>query len=174
MNVSWGGSVTGVVASPADFDFGPEDAAVLLRRHTEILELVAHGASRRLMLDRIVTAIEGLIPESVASILIYDRSGERLRHGSATRLPSDYLAAIDGIVPGPSAGSCGTAAYLNERVIAEDVMSDLRWRGFRGIAHDAGLAACWSTPIGGRDGRPVGTFAVYHREPHRPTPRELR
>ena len=34
------------------------------------------------------------------------------------------------------------------------------------------MRSCWSTPIEGRDGLPIGTFAVYHSRPHRPTRRE--
>ena len=32
-----------------------------------------------------------------------------MRHGSAPNLPGAYSAAIDGLAPGPLAGSCGTA-----------------------------------------------------------------
>ncbi|MFQ6171388.1 ATP-binding protein [Oryzobacter sp. R7] len=172
MTRPWAASLDADAAD--DVGFSPEDAAALLRRHTEILDLVARGASRRLMLDRVVVAIEELIPDSFASILLYDRARRRLRHGSDTRLPASYMATIDGIEPGPSAGSCGTAAYLNRRVVVQDVRTDDRWRDFREAAREAGVVACWSTPIGGRDGRPVGTFALYHREPHEPSAREQR
>jgi PAS domain S-box-containing protein len=89
-------------------------------------------------------------------------------------LPRSYLAAVDGIKVGPSAGSCGTAAYLDRRVIVDDVRDDPLWTDYRAAAADAGLVACWSTPIPGRDGRPAGTFAVYHKHPCRPSARELR
>ncbi len=36
-----------------------------------------------------------------------------------------------------------------------------------------GLRACWSTPIFARDGRVIGTFALYYREPRSPNPRQL-
>ena len=32
--------------------------------------------------------------------------------------------------------------------------------------------ACWSTPIFSSDGKVIGTFAVYYREPRSPTPRQ--
>ncbi|MFC7504117.1 ATP-binding protein [Nocardioides sp. CPCC 206347] len=156
------------------FDFGPQDAAVVLRRHTEILELIAAAAPLKTMLERILQAIEELIPDAYCSILLLDRSGQRLHHGAAPRLPSAYIVAIDGLRPGPSAGSCGTAAYLNERVIVPDVRLDPRWQEYRQAAQAAGLVACWSTPIPGREGFPSGTFAVYHRRPQQPSARELR
>jgi len=40
------------------------------------------------------------------------------------------------------------------------------------LAH--GLPACWSTPILSADGRVLGTFALYYREPREPGPGEQR
>ena len=70
------------------------------------------------------------------------------------------------------AGSCGTAAALGTPVIAVDVRTDPRWAAYRVVAQAAGLRSCWSTPIRGRDGGIVGTFAVYHGDPHSPSARE--
>ena len=63
-------------------------------------------------------------------------------------------------------------AALNTAVVAIDVRTDARWVDYRDAAVAAGMQSCWSTPIEGRDGLPVGTFAVYHATPHRPTGRE--
>lgn len=155
------------------YDFAPQDAAVLLRWHAQILELVAAAAPLRDMLEGIIVALEELIPDACCSILLLDRSGTTLHHGAAPHLPSDYLSFIDGMQVGPFAGSCGAAAYLNERVVATDVRTDPRWIRFRAKAVLADVVSCWSTPIAGRSGAPIGTFAVYHREPHQPSLREL-
>src|SRR5205823_4758716 len=37
-----------------------------------------------------------------------------------------------------------------------------------------GLRACWSTPIFSTDGKVLGTFAMYYREPRTPAEAELR
>jgi PAS domain S-box-containing protein len=161
-------------AAGAEFEFAPSDAAVVLRRHTEVLELIAGAAPLTTTLDAILLSIEELIPGSYCSVLLLDRSRERLFHGAAPRLPDAYLLAIDGLRPGPWAGSCGTAAHTNQRVIATDVRIDPRWPDFREAAVAAGLLACWSTPIIGKAGFPSGTFAVYHHQPHQPSDRELR
>ena len=63
----------------------------------------------------------------MCSILLLDEDGRHLRHGAAPSLPSAYVEAIDGVAIGPSVGSCGTAAYLGERVVVEDVRSDPLW-----------------------------------------------
>jgi C4-dicarboxylate-specific signal transduction histidine kinase len=82
------------------------------------------------------------------------------------------MAAIDGIVIGPSVGSCGTAAYRREPVVVSDIATDPLWADFRDLALGHGLRACWSTPILSSEGRVMGTFAIYYREPRTPTPHE--
>ncbi len=66
---------------------------------------------------------------------------------------------------GPRVGSCGTAAFLRERVWVADIANDPLWADFRDLALDSGLRACWSTPIFATDSTLLGTFALYHREP---------
>lgn len=148
------------------------DARVLLERQTEVLELIAATAPLRTTLERLLTSLEELLVTGRCSVLLLDRDGTTLRHGSAPGLPESYVSAIDGMSIGPSAGSCGTAAHGNEQVVAVDIRTDERWRDFRGLAERAGLRSCWSTPIVGRSGRPIGTFAVYHDRPHEPTRRQ--
>jgi two-component system cell cycle sensor histidine kinase PleC len=147
-----------------------DDATAVLDHQTEVMEQIAAGASLSTVLDSVVRALEELMPGSRCSILLLDERGT-LRHGSAPTLPSDYSAAIDGLEPGPFAGSCGTAAYLGKPVIAVDVDTDPRWKQFRDLAATHGLRSCWSSPI--RSGEQiVGTFAVYHGVPYEPYRRD--
>src|SRR5207237_1363680 len=95
------------------------------------------------------------------------------RHGAAPSLPKAYIDAIDGSVVGPSAGSCGTAAYLAEPVIVSDIANDPLWTNYRNVALPHGLRACWSSPILSSEGKVLGTFAIYYREPRSPTPQQL-
>ncbi|MEZ5256748.1 MAG: HAMP domain-containing sensor histidine kinase [Ilumatobacteraceae bacterium] len=147
-----------------------DEVVAVLDRQTAVMEALASGAPLPAVLDSVVLALEGLMPNSRCSILLLDGEG-RLRHGSAPTLPQPYSAAIDGLLPGPVAGSCGTAVYLDAPVIARDVATDDRWVQFRELAADHGLRACWSSPI--RSGaRVVGTFAVYHPFTYRPDQRD--
>ncbi len=99
--------------------------------------------------------------------------GQRLRPGSAPSLPEAYWGAIDsGIEIGPSAGSCGTAAFRKEPVIVSDIASDPLWEGPREFTLSFGLRACWSMPIIRRDGIVLGTIALYYREPRAPCARD--
>jgi PAS domain S-box-containing protein len=150
----------------------PDDARQMLDGQVEVLELIAVAAPLGEVLTRILTSLEHLMPGARCSVLLLDREHGTLHHGAAPSLPGPYVAAIDGMTIGDGAGSCGSAAALNAPVIATDVRSDPRWVDFRHLAAEAGLQSCWSTPIEGPDGRPVGTFAVYHSHPHCPSERE--
>jgi two-component system cell cycle sensor histidine kinase PleC len=149
-----------------------EDSRDMLDRQAEVLELIARAAPLPDVLDRILSSLEHLMPGASCSVLLLDREQGTLHHGAGPSLPDAYVVAIDGLSIGESAGSCGTAAALNIPVIAVDVRLDPRWIDYREAALAAGLVSCWSTPIEGHDGLPVGTFAVYHPEPHEPTMRE--
>jgi PAS domain S-box-containing protein len=95
-----------------------------------------------------------------------------LRHGAAPNLPKAYTDAIDGLAIGHSVGSCGSAAYRAEQVIVSDIATDPLWDSFRDLALTHSLRACWSTPIFSSEGKVIGTFAMYYREPRSPSPRE--
>lgn len=155
-------------------DLNQSDTAALLQRQMQVLELVATAAPVPVALNAILVALEDLIPGAQCSILIMDSAGSALRHGAAPSLPTGYLSAIDGLEPGPQAGSCGTAAFLGQPVVAEDIRADDRWRHYRTAALQHGLLSCWSSPIFSSSGRTVGTFAVYHGYTHSPTQRERR
>ena len=150
----------------------PDDVRAMLERQTEVLELIAGAAPLADVLTAILRSLEQLMPGGRCSVLLLNREQRTLHHGAAPSLPEDYIASIDGMSIGDGAGSCGTAAALNVPVVAPDVRADPRWVDFRDAASAAGLRSCWSTPIEGYDGLPVGTFAVYHLHPHRPTRRE--
>jgi signal transduction histidine kinase len=131
--------------------------------------MIARGDSRALILDALCRLVEELASGSLSSILLVDPSANRLRHGGAPSLPGPYTEAIDGVVIGPCAGSCGTAAYRAEPVIVSDIATDPLWVDYRDLALTHGLRACWSTPMLSSAGKVLGTFAIYYREPRSPT-----
>ncbi len=132
--------------------------------------MVAKGNSLAEILDSLCRLVEAQPGEVLASILLVD--GNRLRHGGAPSLPKAYTDAINGIMIGPSAGSCGTAAFRGEPVIAEDIATDPLWVDYRALALPHSLRACWSTPVFAPRGEVIATFAMYYREPRRPTQRD--
>ncbi|MBP8226439.1 MAG: GAF domain-containing protein, partial [Pararheinheimera sp.] len=50
-------------------------------------------------------------------------------------------------------GSCGTAAYLGQRVIVEDVRVHPYWQPYQALVDIAGIRSCWSEPIKNRQGK---------------------
>ncbi|MBF9066735.1 SpoIIE family protein phosphatase [Streptacidiphilus sp. NEAU-YB345] len=134
-----------------------------------LLEQIARDAPLAEVLDGMCRAIEKLSPHVLSSVLLLDESGTRLLHGAAPSLPDFYNEAIDGCEIGPREGSCGTAAYRREMVVVNEIATDPLWTDYRELAGQAGLAACWSSPVMSSTGELLGTFAMYHR-----TPRPLR
>src|SRR5881275_523855 len=144
----------------------------LLAGENRVLEMVAKGDSLAEILDKLCLLVEEQSSDVLASILLMDPNGKQLRHGAAPNLPKTYTEAIDGAFIGPAVGSCGTAAYRAEQVIVSDIAADPLWADFRDLALTHSLRACWSTPIFSSEGKVIGTFAMYYREPRSPSPRE--
>ena len=65
-----------------------------------------------------------------------------------------------------------TANGEQRLVKAKDIATDPLWDPFRDLALTHSLRACWSTPIFSSEGKVIGTFAMYYREPRSPSPRE--
>jgi diguanylate cyclase (GGDEF)-like protein len=157
---------------PASVGSAPSPASRLVR-HSEILDLIVQNAPLPEILAFIASVVEREIPDALASILLLDEEGLRVRVGAGLSLPAEYNAAIEGALIGPSAGTCGTAAYHKRVVITPDIALDPAWDEWRAAAEPHGLVACWSTPFLGLHDRVLGTFAVYFTEPRSPTPDEL-
>jgi len=136
--------------------------------HDVMLEMVAKGKPLNEILNAIVQAIEAEDSTSLCSILLLDKEGKHLLSGAAPSLPDFYNDAIDGVEIGMGVGSCGTAAYLGERVVVEDIMNHAYWQPYAPLAAQASLGACWSEPIIASNGHVLGTFAIYHRKPTKP------
>jgi PAS domain S-box-containing protein len=147
-------------------------AEVLLAGEKRLLEMIARGDSRTVLLDALCRLVEEVAAGSVSSILLLDPNANCLRHGAAPSLPTPYTKAIDGAVIGPAVGSCGTAAYRRQPVIVSDIATDPLWADYRELALAHGLRACWSTPILSSEGKVLGTFATYYREPRSPIQQE--
>ncbi len=147
-------------------------AESLLAGQKRLLEMVARGATLTQILDSLCLLVEEQTSDVFASILLLDSNGKQLRHGGAPSLPKAYTEALNGSEIGPSAGSCGTAAYTGKQVIVSDIASDPLWANYREFALAHSLRACWSTPIFSSEAKVIGTFAMYYREPRSPSLRD--
>lgn len=134
----------------------------LLRGRNDVLQMLAQGAPTDVVLESLVLGAEHVAPGLRCAVLLLDRAQGTLHHGAAPSLPEFYNDAIDGLAIGPRVGSCGSAAFLGERIIVEDVMVHPNWEGYRDLARRAGIRASWSEPVRSSTGDVLGTFAMYY------------
>ncbi|PEN08302.1 hypothetical protein CRI93_04080 [Longimonas halophila] len=140
-------------------------------QHT-ILEQIATETPLPEVLANIVSLAEAHSPMARGSVLLYDAEENSMRHSAAPHLPDAYVNAIDGIVVGPTVGSCGAAMHHNAQVVSEDIAHDPRWADYRDLALKHDLRSCWSTPIRNEEGEVLGTFALYYPDTRVPAPAE--
>jgi PAS domain S-box-containing protein len=145
----------------------------LRSRERQLLQHIAAGAPLTEILENLTLMVERSAPGGIASILLLDPDGMHLWPAAAPKLPEAWIAAISPLRIGPNVGSCGTAAYRKDVVVTADISTDPLWTDYRDLALGFGLRACWSSPIVASDGRLLGTFAIYHREPHAPDRQEI-
>ena len=138
-----------------------------------VMEALTTGAPLTDILEILCRGLEKESQTRTISILLLDRDGRRLLNGAAPSLPEFYCAAINGIEIGLGVGSCGTAAYLRERVIVEDIQQHPYWAPYKDLAASADLASCWSQPIFGETGKLLGTFAIYDTKVSRPNDADI-
>lgn len=132
-------------------------------------EALATGAPLVQVLDTLALMIENQVSGGLCSVLLLDQTGQMLHITSAPSLPATYVGSVVGVPLGAASGSCGTAAFCDMPVIVSDIATDPRWDGYQTLALSHGLHACWSTPFHDSQGRVLGTFAIYYREPRSPT-----
>lgn len=143
----------------------------LHRNH--VLEMLTAKVSLARVLETIASDMETINPNLMCNILLLDDDGKHLRHGAAPSFPEFFSQALDGLAIGPGVAACGTAAYTGERVIIEDIEKHPYWVPYIELARRAKLGACWSQPIRSAQGKVLGTVAIYHRQPYKPTPGDL-
>ncbi len=142
--------------------------SVLHALQCDVLEAIASGQALDAVIRLLCCCVETLAPTIVCSVLAVDEHS-RLRPLGAPNLPEAFSRALDGVAIGPDVGSCGAAAYYGRSVEVTDIDNDPRWARFKAVPLAAGLRACWSNPIKGRDGKVIGALALYFRQCREPT-----
>ncbi len=146
-------------------------------REREGLNRIFHGIASSKSLDEVLSLmieqIEQENPEMLCSILLLSKDKRHLLHGASGRLPKFYTEAINGIQIGKGVGSCGTAAYLRDRIIVENIDEHPYWAAYLDLTTQANLHACWSEPIFSSERKVLGTFAIYSSVPKKPQKADL-
>jgi PAS domain S-box-containing protein len=148
-------------------------AETQLTAEKRLLEMTASGCPLDEVLDAVCRFVEALSPECICGLYPIDWSGPVFKYGVAPSLPATYIDPIKGWPVAADKAPCGIAVAENRQVIVVDVETDPIWRGteYRDHVVAHGLRAVWSTLIRSVDGRVLGSFCVYQREPATPAPR---
>ena len=150
---------------------GRKRAEAQLAGEKRLLEMVASSCPLTDVLTALCKFVEDTSADCYCGVYLIDWSGSKFRIGAVPSLPATFNDPVDGLTVSPQVGPCGVAALTKTQVIATDLESDPLWQSsaIRPLALAHGIRSHWSTPIYAREGRVLGTFAIFHREPAGPT-----
>ena len=150
-------------------------AEALLTGEKRLLEMIATGVPLASILDVLCRVIEEQRAGTLASVLLLRPDGQHLDSVAGPSLPKEWTQQMASLPIGPCAGSCGTAAYRGSAVIVSDLATDPLWDvpEHRASALSHGLRASWSNPVLSSEGKVLGTFCMYYREPRSPNSHDL-
>src|SRR6266851_5093825 len=150
---------------------GRKRAEALLAGEKRLLEMVASNCPLTDVLTALCKFVEDTSSDCYCGVYLIDWSGSKFRIGAVPSLPATFNDPVDGLTVSPQVGPCGVAALTKTQVIATDLESDPLWQSsaIRPLALAHGLRSHWSTPIYAQEGRVLGTFAIFNREPASPT-----
>jgi len=146
-------------------------AEAQLAGEKRLLEMVASSCPLTDVLTALSKFVEDTSSDCYCGVYLIDWSGSKFRIGAVPSLPATFNDPVDGLTVSPQVGPCGVAALTKTQVIATDLEIDPLWQSsaIRPLALAHGIRSHWSTPIYDREGRVLGTFAIFHREPASPT-----
>jgi PAS domain S-box-containing protein len=149
-------------------------AQALLDAEKRTLEMIASGARVADILESLCDTIDAQGRNVLSAVMLMDADGVRLWPIAGPRLPKAWIEAITPLKIGAGIGSCGSAAFLKQRVIVSDIATEPLWVEYRDVALSHGLRAAWSQPLLSKDQQVLGTFGMYYAEPRIPSETDLR
>jgi PAS domain S-box-containing protein len=143
------------------------------RLEKRVLELNAQkDVPIQKVLSVYIEGIETLFPHLHCSI--HKVKSNRLQNWASPSLPTTYTEALENLPIGNNTGSCGTAAFLKEKVIVSNIATDPRWVDYKHLALMHNLQACWSVPIIDKEGKVMAVFGIYYHVEKLPQEDELK
>lgn len=149
------------------------DDGRLLVGERRVLELIATGAP----LTDVLAALCRVIDEESglrSSIFLLDHGGTQLSLAAGPHLPDVWSRALHTFPATPTTTACGLAVSRREQVIVTDVPNSPLYEPWVDAVRASQISAVWSTPFFSKDGRVLGTFAVYDDESRTPDDEHLR
>ncbi len=139
-----------------------------------VLDRLSSRVNTAEILLEIATRLEQIRPQMRVSIRLFDPLTQQLHTVAAPSLPQDFNAIIDGLVAKKENEFVATVNSLTEPEIIEDVENHPSMPDeIVAIFRNAGLRACWLSPLKNEADELVGLFAVYYEMVHSPTQVEL-
>ncbi|MGR9074347.1 MAG: bifunctional diguanylate cyclase/phosphodiesterase [Gammaproteobacteria bacterium] len=147
----------------------PDQTRRILHLNCEILEMAVSGIDNLLVLDRLCLAMEKIVPDSRASIMVLDETNSYLDVKSAPSMPDAAINVLSRLVPGPKSGSCGSSVYSNQPQYVYNTFLDPRYKRLKRFVRDFGIASSWSFPIRMAQDCPLGAFTLFSTKKRPPS-----
>src|SRR5262249_9404719 len=137
------------------------------------LQMIANGENLSDVLNDLCAAIDAHA-SATSFICLMDRHGKELLPIAGPRVPQAFTSAITPWPIGPNRGSCGTAAFIKQRVVIRDICHDPRWpEDSPALSMNHGIRASWSEPLIAGDGEVLGIFCISYGQPRTPSREDL-
>ncbi|WP_340818129.1 GAF domain-containing protein [Methanolobus sp. WCC4] len=120
------------------------------------------------VLGLLVTNAEMIRDGLTCAIMLLDKQHKHICRVIAPNLPSFVKDAFEGLEIGYGVCSGGTALYMGERVIVENIETHPYWAMHRELAKEADLKASWAELITASTGEILGVFLMYFNFPNAP------
>lgn len=163
-------SLSSIMDKVSEVPITNEQMEYLLLLQQAILGKLAVGNQHQETLDDLCRSAESMLPNAVASIMLFTDDKNSLTVRAAPNIPIEASKALNGLIPGEYSGSCGTAVYRNVAQFVSNTKEDTRWAAsaFQDFAKIFGINACWSMPIRGDNKLAIGSFALSSMEKRNP------
>ncbi|MGF1939579.1 MAG: PAS domain-containing protein [Nostoc sp. ChiQUE02] len=148
-----------------------KQAELLLVEQKKLLELAASGHPLDECLSSLCASMSKLNPRVRACILLPNAQ----RSAFESFITPDFEPSFgQGLKDAPinelAIGTCGTAVYCGQPVTCSDIAKDERWsQEWRDLCVAHGILGCYSTPVLGLDGQPLGSLMLCFGEARMPT-----
>ncbi len=109
--------------------------------------------------DVVCKRVEAIVPNSIAAVMMKDNGGT-ISVVACPSLDRERWELLSKVPVGDTYGSCSYAVKHNVSTLVSSIAYDPRWKDALNIAHNLGLATCWSSPVRQVSGEVIGTFSI--------------
>ncbi|TGC08769.1 GAF domain-containing protein [Methanolobus halotolerans] len=120
------------------------------------------------VLGLLVTNAERVRTGLTCAVMLLDKKKKHICRVIAPNLPLSFKEEMEGLEIGYGVCSGGTALYLGERVIVDNIEEHPYWALHREAAKKAGIKASWAELITASTGEILGVFLMYFNFPNKP------